>query len=155
MVLVILAIGILLLVGGLLLYKFSDEEPGVVGASILTVAGGAITIAALISTVVLAVSVTNLNTVDARIEMYQQENTKIEQSIANAIEQHQEYESGVYSEITPNSSIEMVIVYPELKSDVLIQKQIENYISNNDKIKTLQEEKIQGSVDRWWLYFGQ
>ena len=36
-----------------------------------------------------------------------------------------------------------------------VQKQIEVYINNNEKIKSLKEDNITGNVKRWWLYFGK
>jgi hypothetical protein len=45
-------------------------------------------------------------------------------------------------------------MYPDLKADTLVQKQIETYVANNNTIKELRTDKINGKVYRWWLYFG-
>ena len=58
-------------------------------------------------------------------------------------------------EVKPENYITLVSLYPELKADALVSKQIEIYISNNEKIKELKEFKINGSIYRWWLYFGR
>lgn len=46
-------------------------------------------------------------------------------------------------------------LYPELKSDTLVQSQIEVYVENNKAIKELKSSAINASVYRWWLYFGK
>lgn len=109
----------------------------------------------MIALICLSVGVSKLKTVDTRIEMYQEENTKIEQQIAEVVKQYQEYETDIFTDVTPDSSITLVSLYPELKADTLVQSQIEIYTANNQTIKELREEKIQGSVTRWWLYFGR
>lgn len=48
-----------------------------------------------------------------------------------------------------------VALYPELKSDTLVQSQIEVYVENNKAIKELKSSAINASVYRWWLYFGE
>ena len=82
------------------------------------------------------------------------ENQKIETQIAETVQQYQEYESGIFTEVAPESSVILVALYPELKADTLVQKQIEVYVANNEKIKELKESNITGDVKRWWLYFG-
>ena len=101
-----------------------------------------------------AIDVSYLNVVDDRIAMYTEENTKIEQRIATTVEQYQQYETDIFKEVAPKDAVTMVALYPELKSDTLVQQQIEVYVANNEKIKELREYKIEGKVTRWWLYFG-
>ena len=86
--------------------------------------------------------------------MYQEENSKIEEQIAETVKQYQQHETDIFTEVTPDSSITLVALYPELKSDTLVQSQIEVYVNNNEKVKSLKESKINGSIYRWWLYFG-
>lgn len=101
-----------------------------------------------------AVCLSGAQTVDEKIAMYTEENEKIELQIAEAVEGYQEYESGVFEKVKPESAITLVTVYPELKADTLVQKQIEVYLSNNEKIKELKTTKIEEKIYRWWLYFG-
>lgn len=150
MILVFLIISIALVIGGFVFMAKIDDDAGF-GIALI----GAITfLVALIITIFLTVSVSNLSTCDERIEMYQEENTKIEQQIANVVAQYQQYETEIFTEVAPESSISLVALYPELKADTLVQKQIEIYTANNEKIKALKEEKISGKVCKWWLYFG-
>lgn len=119
-----------------------------------TVVGGIGLIISLIALIVFSVGVSNLKVIDQKIDMYQEENVHIESQIAECIKQYQEYETGIFTEVKSESAMTLVALYPELKSDVLVAKQIEVYIANNEKIKELKETKIDGAVYRWWLYFG-
>ncbi|MBR6619380.1 MAG: hypothetical protein IKK85_03460 [Clostridia bacterium] len=152
MILVILGICVLLFAAGIIYECFADDSEFIfpfccgVGA-----VGFVISVIAVIA---LTISVSNLRVIDEQIEMYEQENQKIENQIAEAVRQYQEYESEILVEVAPESAVTLVALYPDLKSDTLVQKQIEVYISNNEKTKELKEQKIKGNVKRWWLYFG-
>ena len=111
-------------------------------------------VGSFIALIVISISVSNLRTVAARIDMYQEENAKIEAQVAELVEQYQDYETDIFTDTAPDSAITLVTMYPELKSDALVAKQIEMYLSNNEKIKELRLEQISGSVYKWWLYFG-
>lgn len=87
--------------------------------------------------------------------MYETENTKIEQQIVDVVKQYREYESGIFTEVAPEGAMTLVTLYPELKSDALVQSQIEVYIENNKSIKELKSMTINASFYRWWLYFGK
>ena len=60
-----------------------------------------------------------------------------------------------YGELKNESSITLVSLYPDLKSDELVKKQIEVYESNNKEIREMKEKKINLKVLKWWLYFGK
>jgi len=90
-----------------------------------------------------------------KIEMYEEENTKIEEQIDTLVKQYMEYEGKTLTEFKSESSITLVSLYPELKSDNLVSKQIEVYIENNNKIKQLKEDKINMKIGKWLLYFGK
>lgn len=151
MILVILAICIVLLVIGAVFY-IRDWSNDV--ACFTAIFGGITSIVALIALICLSVDVTNLNVIDDKIAMYQEENTKIEEQISAAVESYQKYETDIFTEVNGEEAISLVALYPDLKADTLVQKQIEVYLANNEKIKELKESQINGSVKRWWLYFG-
>lgn len=108
----------------------------------------------IIVAISLVAQVSNLSVIDQKVEMYEQENTKIEQQIETAVTAYQQHEKDVFTSVKPNSYIQLVSLYPELKSDTLVKTQIKTYQSNNKKIKELKEQAINGNVKRWWLYFG-
>ena len=109
---------------------------------------------ALLGIIIVGVNVKSLSVIDDRITMYEEENTRIEQQIADVVEQYQKYETDIFREVAPESAVTMVSLYPELKSDSLVQAQIEVYTENNKTIKYLRDQQIKGNVYRWWLYFG-
>jgi len=108
----------------------------------------------VIAAVFLTITVANLSVIDDRIAMYQEENAKIEQQIADIVEQYQKYETDIFMDVAPDTAVTLVALYPELKSDTLVQSQIEVYTENNNMIKFLRDQQIKGNVSRWWLYFG-
>lgn len=91
--------------------------------------------------------------IDEKIVLYQEENTKIEEQIASVISDYQEYELGIIKECAPDKAVTMISLYPELKSDTLVAKQVDVYLENNNKIKQLKEEQINQKVIGWWFNF--
>nr|DAP47698.1 MAG TPA: hypothetical protein [Caudoviricetes sp.] len=102
----------------------------------------------------LGISVSNGKTIDEKIVMYQEENNKIEKQIDTLVSNYMNYESDTYEKIKSESSITLVSMYPELKSDKLVEEQISVYEENNKKIREFKEDKINLKVKKWWLYFG-
>lgn len=154
MIIAIIVLGVLIFVGGTALcsdYSDTRETAGYV----LQLIGVLISIFATIALVALLIFVINRVGIDKKIAMYEEENAKIEQQIADMVKQYQEYETGIFTEVTPESSIALVTLYPELKSDTLVQSQIEVYVENNKAIKELKSKAINAPIARWWLYFGK
>lgn len=154
MIIAIIVLGVLIFVGGTALcsdYSDTRETAGYV----FQVIGTIISIFASMAFVALLVFVINRVGIDKKIAIYEEENTKIEQQIADTVKQYQEYETGIFTEVAPESSIALVTLYPELKSDTLVQSQIEVYVENNEAIKELKSKAINAPVARWWLYFGK
>ena len=148
MCLLLLGIGIIGVIAGALIYDHTTAENT---GCIISVIGGLV---ALVVLAILTPTCASASTVDARIEMYQEENTKIEEQIAVIVKQYQEYEKDIFTEVTPESAMTLVSLYPELKSDSLVSSQIDIYVKNNEKLTTLKAEKINAGVIRWWIYFG-
>ena len=91
--------------------------------------------------------------IDDKIALYESENIVIEQRIDNVISNYQEYEQETFSSLKADSIDVVFSMYPELKSNELITKQMEIYMENNKKIKELKEEKLNYRVYKWWLFF--
>lgn len=90
-----------------------------------------------------------------KIELYQTENKNIEHEIDQVVKGYMEYETETFKNSKAESSITLVSLYPELKADELVKKQVEVYLENKDTITKLKEKKIGLKVSRWWLYFGK
>lgn len=91
--------------------------------------------------------------IDEKIAMYEEENARIEAQINVVVEKYMKYEQETFSDIkNEESAITLVTLFPELKSDELVQTQINVYLSNNAKIKELKEKKIDMQTKRWILF---
>mgnify|MGYP003502413825 FL=1 len=154
MILVILAFGIMTIILGVILYDKLDLGKDEIG-TVFQIVGTVATIISTIVAIVLLICVLNRVNIEKKIALYEEENTKIEQQIADTVKQYQEYETGIFTEVSPEDSITLVALYPELKSNTLVQSQIEVYVENNKAIKELKSSAINASVYRWWLYFGE
>ena len=152
MILLIFGICILMIIGGCIL----DEKTGVDSDICFGISGIGMVVGffALLGLIIVGVNVKSISVIDDRIAMYEEENTRIEQQIADVVEQYQKYETDIFREVAPESAVTMVSLYPELKSDSLVQAQIEVYTENNKTIRDLRDKQIKGNVYRWWLYFG-
>lgn len=117
---------------------------------------GVIVLGSIISICCLLPTVATESTIDSKIEMYQEENTNIEQDINKIIKEYlvRKYDTSTDLKKEENL-INLVTVFPELKSDTLVQQKLEIYSNNNGKIKSLKEKKIDMSKIKWILYFGK
>lgn len=91
---------------------------------------------------------------DQKIQMYQEENKKIEEDVSVIITQYMEHENETFNMSKIESSTVLIQMYPELKSNELVSKQIDIYNENNKKIKKLKLEKIKNQKAKFYLYFG-
>lgn len=153
MILVLLGVSILIFAASVIYFCVTDEDSEVV-APMLGGIGALGFVICLVATVWLCIDVSELKVIDEKIAMYEEENQKIETQIAETVQEYQQYESGVISKVAPESVVTLVALYPDLKADTLVKEQIEVYLANNEKIKSLKEQDITGNVKRWWLYFG-
>lgn len=85
--------------------------------------------------------------IDKKIVMYEEENIKIENSIDIIVKEYQEYEVEMYDTMTA------AMLFPELTSNTLVQKQIGIYVDNNQQIKALKGNKLNHNLYGWWLFF--
>lgn len=157
---VFLVIGILLL----LLASWADYHNheltdmlacfGIIGAGIAE-------LIIIISIICNIVGLTDLKMADKKIAMYEEENSNIQNQVSEIVKNYQDYEKNTYSESLKNadlSNTDIVVLaqlYPDLKANEMVNKQIEIYQENNKKIKELKEQKINNELCKWWLYFGE
>lgn len=150
MLIVLLILAIILIVVSVIFDDYLYDDFSVIGFGV----GVILTFVSIIGMLISAGIIVNGRTYDAKIEMYTEENTVIEEQIDELVTEYMRYESETLTKLKGDSSISLVSLYPELKSDELIQKQINTYLSNNNKIKELKEKLINVSNAKWWLYFG-
>lgn len=124
--------------------------------TLMSVFFGIVALSFVIAICCLATTVATESVLDSKIEMYQEENANIEQDIDQIVKEYMKHEQDTYTDISANeSSITFVTLFPELKADTLVQQQLEIYINNNEKIKSLKESKIDIARKKWILYFGK
>ena len=152
MILLIFGICILMIIGGCILDRKTEVDSDICFG--ISGVGMVVGFFALLGLIIVGVNVKSLSVIDDRIAMYEEENARIEQQVADVVEQYQKYETDIFMEVAPESAVTMVSLYPELKSDSLVQAQIEVYTENNKTIRDLRDKQIKDNVYRWWLYFG-
>lgn len=108
----------------------------------------------IIVTCCISIKITTESTIDNKIEMYQKENANIEQEIDKVVKEYLKYKYNTATdlEIEKNS---ITILFSELKSNILVQQQLEIYVSNDAKIESLKKEKSHIAKLKWLLYFGK
>ena len=144
MIILVLIICIGLIIWGL--FNCKDED--------FFIPVGILTLFICVAFVFVVGGLVNGRTLDDKIAMYTEENIKIEEKIGTLVKEYMEYESNTYIEIKNESVISLVSLYPELKADELVKKQINIHTDNNLNIKALKEQKINLSKYKFWLYFG-
>ena len=109
---------------------------------------------ALIAVLTLGIIVSGEKALDKKIEIYIEENEKIEEKTYDLVIAYLGHESDLYESITKESSITLIQLYPELKSNELIKNQLSIYLTNTEQIKQLKSEKANLTTEKFWLYFG-
>lgn len=94
-------------------------------------------------------------TIEAEIAMYQEENIIIEEKMAILVENYMLHEKEIMFEVSPDDSITLISMYPELTSQSLVSELLDTYTNNSDKIKELKTTALKQPIVRWWLYFGK
>lgn len=157
MIIVLIIAFALLMVGFIITAKMADNN-GSYGLAIISTIAAICSGIALFITVICSIDIINdvmsEKYIDDKIIMYEEENLKIEAQIGVLVEQYMSYEKETLTEFKGNE-MALVSLYPELKSDTLVQQQITVHTENNAKIKELKEKKIDLKLSKWWLYFGQ
>ena len=117
---------------------------------------GSIVFSMIIAICCLVPKIAEVAILDEKIAMYQEENEKIEEDIDKIVKEYLKHEQDTFVDLkTEQSSITLLTLLPELKSDNLVQQQLKSYLENNEKIKSLKEKKIDISKLKFILYFGK
>ena len=152
MLILLLVVFVALFILGSIFIDDYDHETFRFITQLCTVVGAVITV---IDFACVAYDFSKTMVIDDMIAMYTEENQNIESQIDVIVGEYMDYESGTFAELKGDSSITLVSLYPELKSDELVQTQIATYQANNAKLKELKEAKINTRVYKWWLFFGK
>lgn len=112
-------------------------------------------VAVILTGVFLAIDVSTTPSLKQEIAMYESENAAIEKQVEETVKSYQEYERDIFSEVSSDNVMAVVTLYPELKSNTLVERQIYVYAKNNEKIKELKARLLYQNTKAWWLYFGK
>lgn len=155
MLLVILGICILLVILGIILMckSYSDTLWGI--GLVLVIIFSIGTLVSIGCGGEYVYNIAQSRIIDEKIAMHETENKSIESAISTIVENYQDYEKDVFAN-AKNESIVVIAtqIYPELKSNELVKKQLDIYVENNKKIKQLKNKKLDYKVSKWLLYFG-
>lgn len=149
MLIVGIVIGFLIIVLGAFFIDDYDFSIHIFGAGVLAI------ILSFIGMFICFNDLGEAKIIDEKISMYQEENKNIEEQIDNLVKEYMNYEGSTLKEFSSESSITLITMYPDLKSDELVKAQIDTYTKNNNKIKKLKEDKLDYRLAKWWLYFGK
>lgn len=160
MLILLLAISIAILVVGTIRYmkvgKFNtdcgwdDFKEG----QLLQILGVICIIITTIAIATITVITINGMTINDKIALYEKENAKIDSQICEIVEGYKTYEKETFENISNKSANVLVELYPDLKANELVSKQMDIYMDNKNKIVSLEEDLINQKPLRWWLYFG-
>ena len=117
---------------------------------------GAVALAlVLLSVLFVGVSSSQLMVIDEKIAMYQEENAQIEAGVNQIVSKYVEHEEATFAEAVENISPTVVFsMYPELKSNTLVEKEIETYVANQKTLRELKASRYDYELCLWWLWFG-
>lgn len=151
MIQLLLIISLIILIGSLVAYKEDCDEEICLGVGLVS---GLILLVMSIVLPTLAVQVQGLDLIEEKLALRETRNAEIEAKVGFLVDKYMNYESTTFKELKPSEIMVAVELYPELKSDAMIQDEIKLYKDNIAEITSLKERKINGKVLRWWLYFG-
>lgn len=152
MIITISAILLILIITSIICYFNTCEE------DLWSIIGGVASFLFILSLVILFICIGKLisfRVIDDKIELYKKQNKNIEEKIELVVKEYKDFEKDTFTNLKADSYITLVNLYPELKSDEMVKRQIDLYEKNNEKITTLKEEKINRTIYRWWVYFGK
>lgn len=114
-------------------------------------------IAGLLVFVVLYLGVSYIDsmTIEEQITLCEQNNETLENQISIVIDHYLAHEKQTLVNLKPEEKIMLAsVAYPELKSNTLIQQQIDLYQKNKEKTYNLQTQKLNKKIYAWCLFFG-
>lgn len=116
---------------------------------------GVLLLSAIIPITFGLVFITGESRIDAKIEVCEQENTKLESAIAIVVKDYLDHEEITYSEMTNDTATTWVSILPELQSNEIIIKQMNIIQENSATIRKLKNDKINLGIWRFLIYFGK
>lgn len=92
--------------------------------------------------------------IEEKIQIYEDQNTQIEQSIDAAVKAYCEHEQITYVQMSDGAVALVAAAYPELASSELVKTQMEVWTSNSKELKDLKSDLVDFHRAQYFLYFG-
>lgn len=92
--------------------------------------------------------------IQEKIQIYEDQNTQIEQSIDAAVKAYCEHEQITYVQMSDGAVALVAAAYPELASSELVKTQMEVWTSNSNELKDLKSDLVDFYRAQYFLYFG-
>lgn len=92
--------------------------------------------------------------IQEKIQIYEEQNTQIEQSIDAAVKAYCEHEQITYVQMSDGAVALVAAAYPELASSELVKTQMEVWTSNSNELKELKSDLVDFHRAQYFLYFG-
>ena len=127
-------------------FGFLAVVPGVLGAIFAIIFG--------IWTLLNIIAVASGFSIEEKIEIYEEQNTQIEQSIDAAVKAYCEHEQITYVQMSDGAVALVAAAYPELASSELVKTQMEVWTSNSKELKDLKSDLVDFHRAQYFLYFG-
>lgn len=92
--------------------------------------------------------------IQEKIQIYEDQNIQIEQSIDAAVKAYCEHEQITYVQMSDGAVALVAAAYPELASSELVKTQMEVWTSNSSELKDLKSKLVDFHRAQYFLYFG-
>ena len=85
-----------------------------------------------------------------------QVNEELENKLYDIVIEYKDYEQDTFKNLTPeNASTYIIVNYPELKSNALVESYMQTIVENKKQLQELELQHIDNQICKWWLYFGK
>lgn len=153
--LTLLLIIFILVIVGLIVLGFVKDADGVwCGVTVCSVFLSFVVVGLLVAVLIGVHDINTDKRIDAKIQLYTEENARIELMVTDAVETYLEHEYNIYDSLQGENIQTLLVAYPEINSNELVQKQIEIFVENNNQIKKLREKKADLISWKFLVYFG-
>ena len=92
--------------------------------------------------------------IQEKIQIYEDQNAQIEQSIDAAVKAYCAHEQITYVQMSDGAVALVAAAYPELASSELVKTQMEVWTSNSSELKDLKSDLVDFHRAQYFLYFG-
>ena len=144
MLYILLVIGIILIILGFIKYEEAISTMGVI----------IFTVFLFITTVTVGIYNYDKSTIDSRLAILEEQNQVVLSQIEPLVQQALEYESNTYQDFKLDVAkiIAFTQLYPDLKANSFLNKQIDVILANQQEIKQLKLDKASLNAYQFWLW---